>query len=257
MDAYTAAGRVTGGEREAMLDTLFAGWRADVAAGRRSLMIADDNTTVADLNTRAQTERRTATSHEGSRRAGLADGSTATVGDLVVTRRNDRTLATGQGWIKNGDTWTVTAIDTSGAVTVQRAGRGGATTLPVHYVREPLELGYATTAHRAQGRTVDTAHAYLSAGTTREPLYVMATRGRDANRLYIDTAHEPDSPTAHGQNEHLEVIDALQQVIAASTAEAPATETRRREQQLHHARSLSRPVHRIAPAHTGPSHDLL
>ena len=74
--------------------------------------------------------------------------------------------------------------------------------LPADYVREHVELGYASTAHRAQGRTVDTAHAYVTATTLREPLYVMATRGRESNRLYIDTAHEPDSATAHGDVEH-------------------------------------------------------
>ncbi len=58
--------------------------------------------------------------------------------------------------------------------------------LPADYVREHVELGYASTAHRAQGRTVDTAHAYVSGETTREPLYVMASRGRDSNRLYVE-----------------------------------------------------------------------
>ncbi len=49
----------------------------------------------------------------------------------------------------------------------------------------------------AQGRTVDTAHAYITATTTREVLYVAATRGRDSNRLYVDTAYDPDPDTAH------------------------------------------------------------
>ena len=38
---------------------------------------------------------------------------------------------------------------------------------------EHLELAYASTAHRAQGRTVDTAHALVSPTTTREVLYVI------------------------------------------------------------------------------------
>jgi ATP-dependent exoDNAse (exonuclease V) alpha subunit len=186
----------------------------------------------------------------------LCDGTTAGVGDVVVTRLNQRALTTGRGWVKNGDDWTVRAIRDDGPLRATRPG-GGSTVLPPGYVAEHVELGYAATAHRAQGRTVDTPHAYLSAGTTREPLYVMATRGRQANRLYVDTATEPDQATAHAPAEHLEAIDALQNVIAASTAELSATETRRREQQLHHARSLSRPLSRIESRHAGPSRDLL
>jgi hypothetical protein len=34
--------------------------------------------------------------------------------------------------------------------------------LPADYVAEHVELAYASSAHRAQGRTVDTAHAMQS-----------------------------------------------------------------------------------------------
>lgn len=88
--------------------------------------------------------------------------------------------------------------------------------LPTDYVREHVELGCASTAHRAQGRTVDTAHAYVTATTLRESLYVMASRGRESNRLYVDTAHEPDSATTHGDVDPVEV---LQKAIATSGAD--------------------------------------
>ena len=69
--------------------------------------------------------------------------------------------------------------------------------LPADYVAEHVELAYASTAHRAQGRTVDTAHAMVSPTTTREVLYVSATRGREHNRLYVDTHYDPDPQTSH------------------------------------------------------------
>lgn len=90
----------------------------------------------------------------------------------------------------------------------------------------PVELGYATTAHRAQGRTVDTCHAYVSAATVREPLYVMATRGREANRLYVDTSYDPDTDTAHEIVEPVAVGQLLRKVLATSGADLSATETR-------------------------------
>ena len=102
--------------------------------------------------------------------------------------------------------------------------------LPADYVREHVELGYASTAHRAQGRTVDTAHAYVTATTLREPLYVMATRGRESNRLYVDTAHEPDAATPHGDVEHVDPVEVLQKAIATSGADIAAHEVRRQEE---------------------------
>ena len=41
----------------------------------------------------------------------VAGGGTAGVGDQVVTRQNDRRLATGRRWVRNGDRWVVTATD--------------------------------------------------------------------------------------------------------------------------------------------------
>ena len=42
--------------------------------------------------------------------------------------------------------------------------------------------------------------------TTREVLYVSATGGKEANRLYVDTHYDPDPQTAH--DEALEPITA-------------------------------------------------
>ena len=83
-------------------------------------------------------------------------------------------------------------------MTLSRLQGGGQVVLPASYVTQHVELGYASTAHRAQGRTVDTAHAMVSPTTTREVLYVMATRGREVNRLYVDTHYDPDPETFHG-----------------------------------------------------------
>jgi len=226
VDAYDDHGRIIGGGREAMLGALYAAWRADIAAGRRSLMIAGDNETVRDLNARARAGRVvTGAVQDGG--VELCDGTPAGIGDLVVTRHNDRTLATGDGWVKNGDTWTVVAVDARGGLTVARSGRGGSTTLPPEYVRHHVQLGYATTAHRAQGQTVDTAHAFICAATAREPLYVMATRGREANRLYVDTAGDVDPEAARVGAEHvdaLDVLEVLRRVVATSEMAKSATQ---------------------------------
>jgi len=227
-DTYARQGRVEGGDRESMLDVLFEEWRTDTGAGRRSLMIAADSQTVADLNARARAAR-VAMGDVLAAGMRLDDGSTIGVGDVVVTRLNQRNLATSGAWVKNGDQWVITAVRDDGSVEVRRGIGGGVAVLPAEYVRQHVELGYATTAHRAQGRTVDTAHAFVSSTTLREPLYVMATRGRESNRLYVDTMYDPDAETSHEQPVVVEAVDVLKQVLARSGADKSATETRSSE----------------------------
>ncbi|MEO8830020.1 MobF family relaxase, partial [Lapillicoccus sp.] len=183
---YVERGQVESGTREDMIDLIYDGWLADVKAGQSSLMMAADSDTVAELNARARAHR-VAVGEVSAAGVVVAGGETIGVGDVVVTRHNQRALVTGRGWVKNGDDWVVESIGEDGSMRVQRARGGALATLPASYVQEYVELGYASTAHRAQGRTVESAHAYVSAATVREPLYVMATRGRDFNRLYVDT----------------------------------------------------------------------
>src|SRR5450759_4496317 len=133
-------------------------------------------------------------------------------------------------WVKNGDQWLVKEVAADGAVTVARtmgAGMPGGrqVVLPADYVRQHVELGYATTAHRAQGRTVDTAHAFVSVTTQREMLYVAATRDWESNRLYVDTMYDPDADTQHGLPAEQDAGDVLRQVLEARGADQSATET--------------------------------
>ncbi|MEO3936801.1 MobF family relaxase [Dermatophilaceae bacterium Soc4.6] len=232
--AYVRNGRVESGRREDMIDLIFDGWLTDVTAGRASLMLAADAQTVADLNDRARTHR-VAAGEVAAQGVRLADGVTVGVGDVVVTRHNQRALMTGRGWVKNGDDWVVQAIDQDGSMRVQRAGGGAAAQLPAAYVQAHVELGYASTAHRAQGRTVDTAHAHVSAAVVREPLYVMATRGRESNRLYVDTTYDPDVATSHDDAVQSDPVEVLEGVIGTSGTELSATATRQAEEEAAHA----------------------
>jgi hypothetical protein len=226
---YLHHGRITDGDRDAMVEALYQAWREDVRAGRTSLMVAADAATVAELNARARADL-VATGHVVDHGVTTAEGTTIGAGDVVVTRLNQRDLHATGGWVKNGDQWTVTLVHDDGSLTVHRTTKTGTTTrLPADYVAEHVELGYATTAHRAQGRTVDTAHAYVSGATVREPLYVMATRGREANRLYVDTSYDPDTDTAHALGEPVPVEEVLKKVLATSGAEVSATQTRDHE----------------------------
>jgi len=217
VDEYLTHNRVQGGDRESMLDLLYEAWRSDAAAGLTSLMIAADHDTVHDLNRRAQADRirdgRVATP-----RALLADGTAAGVGDLVVTRRNNRHLAVGRGFVKNGDCWHVLARHHDHSISVQRPGGGGTVRLPAAYVAQHVELGYATTAQRAQGRTVDRAHAYVSPSSARETLYVMASRGVQSNHLYVNNSPDPGAESGHDHLPETEPREVLLDVLARDGA---------------------------------------
>jgi len=178
-----------------------------VKDGRTSILVAEAADMVFRLNRRARADRIVA-NPVGDIEVNLADGTQASEGDLVITRHNDRRLHTLRGgWVRNGDRWTVTRVLKDGSMQVQRLGVavGGSVTLPAAYVAEHVDLGYAVTAHRAQGMTVDTAHVVVTGSTTRENLYVSMTRGRDSNIAYVgldkpDEGHappEPDSVNAH------------------------------------------------------------
>ena len=177
IDTYAKHDRLRAGDHEEMLDAAYHAWRTDLDAGRASVMIAPTRDTVTALNTRARADRILAGDVAANGAVALHDGTHASAGDVVVTRRNDRRLLAGKHWVRNGDRWTVTATHPDGGVTVR--GPHGRVQLPAAYVAEHLELGYASTVHRAQGRTVDTAHAIVQPGMTREALYVAMTRGRD------------------------------------------------------------------------------
>jgi ATP-dependent exoDNAse (exonuclease V) alpha subunit len=187
---YAMRGRIHAGITEQIETSLLEAWRADAVIryeGRRGsvLMIVTTNEQAAVLSERA----RRLLVQSGA----VADGPTvrlrdnvASVGDHIVTRRNDRGLRTsGSSWVVNGDVWTVITVHTDGAASVRRHADDSTITLPPEYLAEHAHLAYATTAHRAQGMTVDVCHAAVTADTSHEQLYVAATRGRNGNHLWV------------------------------------------------------------------------
>jgi len=230
LGAYATHGRISDGTRDEMLDALYSGWRTDTDLGLRSLMLANDTATVNELNARARGDRVAsgAVIKEGVNVVGVM---TAGVNDLVVTRENNRRLTTDTSWVKNGDVWTVSATHDDGSMTVTRVSGHGSVVLPANYVAMHVELAYATTVHRAQGRTVDTAHAFASPATTREVLYVALTRGSESNHLYVDTHYDPDPSTGHdGLTVIPSAVEVLSGVLHREGADVSATDMIRRSQ---------------------------
>lgn len=224
---YLAQGRVHGGTAQHTHQRMVQAWAEDLERGDRVLMMATTNSSVDALNLLAQ-QRRIDEGHVNvSSTITLADGAEAGVGDWILTRRNDRRLATGTGrsFVKNGDRWTVEAINSDGSVEVVD-DHDRSCTLPADYVRQWSSLGYAVTVHRAQGRTVDSAHLLLdTTAIGHDAVYVGLTRGCNSNRVWAVT----DGHTAPDMLRHAAAKDtqatSARELIAQAQAEAghPAT----------------------------------
>ena len=106
-----------------MVDAAYVAWRADCAAGRASILVTESARDVRALNERARAERLLLDGAVDQHEVDLVDGCRASVGDVVITRQNDRRIRTMRGgWVKNGDRWKVTDIRRDGAVVVKRLG---------------------------------------------------------------------------------------------------------------------------------------
>jgi len=189
---YKDNNRIVAGDADAMIEDVFRKYSVDMNAGKQSIMIASTNETVTKLNDLAQAhaiEHGQVSTDAGA--VALHNSSRAHLGDTIVTQKNARRLVvnSGQDFVKNGDLWRVTDLHDDGRITAQHTGHGGKVTLPAGYVQESVELGYAATIHRAQGSTVDTAHALVDASTDRAGAYVALTRGRENNQLYVALAN--------------------------------------------------------------------
>jgi conjugative relaxase-like TrwC/TraI family protein len=226
---YLDHDRVHVGESDACLAEVLDAWQVEQAAGRECLMLAPTRDLVARLNHDARTARLS------GRLAGttpavevaLAEGNHASVGDTILTRRNDRRLGlSGTDWVKNGDRWTVTALHPDGALHVRHIRSGLQVTLPATYVAEHVELGYATTVHAAQGSTADVMHGILTGAEDRQLLYTMLTRGRAENHLHLITEPAPadnEKQFLPGITEHLTAVETLDRIIGRDGAAVSAT----------------------------------
>lgn len=157
-------------------------------------MIAKPREDVTNLNTRARADLILDGTLKPGPEVELNDGTTTGVGDTIITRHNDRRLRNGADWVRNGERWIITRVRSDGSITIRKPGRkfGGFIVLPALYASNHVDLGYAITAHYAQGIT--TAHVLVEPTTIRENLYVALTHGRHYNHAYV-VLNQPNDHT--------------------------------------------------------------
>jgi conjugative relaxase-like TrwC/TraI family protein len=177
-ELYSANGRLRTTYPAVLAHDVARLYRRHADAGRAVAITTNTADTARAINTAIQLST---SAHGSGRGVQLADGTTAQVGDQIATRRNDPTLRTNRGeQVRNRHTWTVTAVDQTGSLSLTHPERGEVR-LPARYVADHVELGWAVTGYGNQGDTVDAGIAVLEPGTTRSHAYVAMTRGRVAN----------------------------------------------------------------------------
>jgi len=240
LEFYLDHGRIHVGDMATTTEDAFNAWVSDRAAGLDTIMLAPTRNHAAELNRRARVHR---LNHSpAASEVPLADGNRASVGDVIITRVNDRRLRlTATDWVKNGDRWTITRIGRRGDLRVRHNGSHLTVRLPMDYVRQSTGLGYATTIHGAQGVSADSMHGLAAGQESRQQLYTMLTRGRTANHLYLQVVGDGDAhslirPEAISPRTPTEL---LEQILARDDTPTSATTLLRRlsdpAARLHHA----------------------
>jgi len=154
-------------------------WNATQNPEVDAVMIAHRRADVAELNDRARTLARTA-GQLGTDEVIAGDRAFST-GDRIVCERNDRKTG-----LVNGARGHVTAVDRERSTLTVRLDDAREVQPSDDYVTGGhLSHGYALTAHKAQGATVDQAFVLGSDELYREWGYTALSRHRDEARFYL------------------------------------------------------------------------
>lgn len=171
-------------DREDALYALMEQWRGDgVENPAEHLIIASLRKETAFLNERAQEMRKRAGLIRG---AGImVNGQRIHLGDRVLFTRKSKLFG-----VENGDLGRVTLVSQLTQNVRVRLDDGKTVTIPLLRYNH-LQLGYAMTAHKAQGATIENAYVILGGSMQdRELSYLEVSRARGDTRLFAEGAKQ-------------------------------------------------------------------
>jgi len=193
---YDQHGRIRGGKPEQMMDAAVADYLALTLEGTDTLLMAAGHALRRELSRRVREDLIRLGIVQPGPAVRIADGATASAGDLIICTRNDRTVQAGEPGraLANGDLLRIEAVTPQGLV-VRRAldadpATGQRRWTDQHFLfanYKNSELGYAVTDHVAQGRTVTAGLGVLTGTEDRQHAYVALTRGTSINLAYVFT----------------------------------------------------------------------
>lgn len=158
------------------LDSMVRAWNDDVEAGRSTTMLVWRRDHVTELNERARN-----TAIESGRVHGPTvelGGIELAAGDQLVMLQPNRRLG-----LVTSERIAVLSVDPHARTVTAAAGDRTIELTADNAGPDRLAYGYATTTHRAQGATFDTAHVYADGGT-HQLAYVALTRARERTTIH-------------------------------------------------------------------------
>ena len=193
---YDQHARIRGGDPEQMMDAAAAHYLALALDGTDVLLMAADHALRRELSRRIRDDLIRLGIVAAGPAVRIADGTTASAGDLIVCTRNDHTVEAGEPgrMLANGDLLRIEAVTPDGLI-VRRALDADPATGQRRWTGQQFlyadynnaELGYAVTDHVAQSRTVHTGLGVIAGTEDRQHVYVVLSRGTDTNMAYVFT----------------------------------------------------------------------
>ena len=191
LDEYDRRGRIVDAPTlDAAVQEAARRTAADLIEGRDAIAVAGSNDLAARIATAVRDQLVIAGQVPADGIHLPRDGSTAAVGDRVMTRQIDRALG-----VLNRERWTVAAVTEDGGLQVVNTD-GEVHDLPAGYVTEHVQSAYAATGHAVQGVTVDRCVSVHDGRGDTASLYVPGTRARDRNTFVVALRPEPGEQAA-------------------------------------------------------------
>ncbi len=196
LDDYDQHGRIRGAPPDQAMDQAVRAYVASYMDGRDVLLMAADWVRCRELSQRIRDDLIHLGVVDYRRTVRIADGAQASVGDLIICRRNDHGIEAGEPGraLANGDVLRIEAITAGGVMVRRRLGPDRATGQRQFTDRafcypgyQSADLAYAITGHSAQGATVHTGIALVTGTEDRQWLYPAMTRGTDTNLAFVFT----------------------------------------------------------------------
>ena len=217
--AYAEHGRIWQAEhveaaREAMLNRWWQ-LRDDGVNPDQLLLIAATREAVDQLGRFAQ--QRLKDAGRLGRHVADTERGPLQIGDRVLATRNDRRLG-----VRNGQRGTIVDGSSQADLVVVFDNDERKTRLPNWYVVSHVQQGYAVTAHRAQGTTIDWALTLVDDTWYRELGYSALSRARHGTELYLTGAEVPDPIDHHPIPRPPEPLASIAQQLGRSRAEQAA-----------------------------------
>ncbi len=190
LKAYAERGLLTVSEnRRDAINQLINDWdKARSQSGKDSLIIVGTRAEKAELNHKAQLKR------EEAGELGTAlitmNGQTIHIKDRVVFTENNTKYG-----VKNGYFGTVRGFEPDKKHLIVILDNGERVTIPT-LIYKDINLGYASTTHAGQGKTVD--NTFVLAGGSmqdRELAYVQMSRSRHETKIYIEKSDAGETLT--------------------------------------------------------------